>query len=83
MTTLLEAKEFYGLELREEPDVETIGGYVFGRLGRPAVVGDEVVTAQGRVLRVEELDGLRVAKVRVLPADGGAPALESALGSAA
>lgn len=69
LTTLMEAKEFYDLDL-EEDDVETVGGFVFSALGRPAVVGDEVVTEEGQILRVEEIDGLRVARVRVGPARG-------------
>ena len=69
LTTLMEAKEFYGLDL-EDVDVETVGGFVFSALGRPAVVGDEVVTEDGQVLRVEEIDGLRVARVWVGPARG-------------
>jgi len=40
----------------------TIGGYVLGRLGRRARVGD-TVDVEGRLLRVVALDGLRVAKV--------------------
>ena len=68
LTTLMEAKEFYGLDLDDAEDVETVGGYVFSKLGRPAILGDEVQSAQGQVLRAEELDGLRVARVRVLPA---------------
>lgn len=67
LTTLMEAKEFYGLDLHDD-DVETVGGFVFSALGRPAVVGDEVVTEQGQILRVEEIDGLRVARVWVGPA---------------
>ena len=67
LTTLLEAKEFHHLDLDNDADVETVGGYVFSRLGRPAVVGDEVLAADGHILRTEELDGLRVARVRVLP----------------
>lgn len=46
---------------------DTIGGYVFGELGRRAVVGDEV-QADGHILRVVSLDGLRVARVHLLPA---------------
>lgn len=83
LTTLLEAKEYYDLDLEDDADVETVGGYVFSRLGRPAVVGDEVVTAHGQILRTEELDGLRVARIRVLPANGIAGAAEVISGTAA
>lgn len=69
LTTLVEAKEYSHLDLEDEAiDVETVGGYVFSRLGRPAEIGDEVTAPDARILRVEELDGLRVARVRVLPA---------------
>ena len=83
LTTLLEAREFYDLEFEEDVEVETVGGYVFARLGRPAVVGDEIVTADDHVLRVEELDGLRVARIRVLPSTGGSVFDEALSGSAA
>lgn len=69
LTTLVEAKEYFDLDLGEDVDVETVGGYVFGRLGRPAEIGDEVVAPDRQRLIVEELDGLRVARVRVLPAE--------------
>ncbi|MDQ3513131.1 MAG: CBS domain-containing protein, partial [Chloroflexota bacterium] len=69
MTALVEAREYYGLDVnRDEFGVESVGGFVFSALGRPAVVGDEVLVPSGQTLRVEELDGLRVARVRVLPA---------------
>ncbi len=58
-------------ELAEHLDVElpvdtydTIGGYVFGQLGRLPVVGDEVKFEGGRV-RVLTMDKRRVARVRV------------------
>lgn len=71
LTTLVEAKEYYGLDVNaDEFGVETVGGFVFSSLGRPAVVGDEIKVPSGQQLRVEELDGLRVARVRVLPAPG-------------
>jgi CBS domain containing-hemolysin-like protein len=73
LTTLVEAREYFDLDLNGTLDVETVGGWVFGVLGRPAVVGDEVATPDGRVLRVEELDGLRVARVRLLPPNDGRP----------
>jgi CBS domain containing-hemolysin-like protein len=67
LTTLMEAREFHHLNLEDEHDVETVGGYVFSKLGRPAELGDEVVSTGGHVLRVEEIDGLRVARLRVFP----------------
>jgi CBS domain containing-hemolysin-like protein len=46
----------------DEATYTTIGGYVLGRLGRRARVGD-TIELEGRKIRVEALDGLRVAKV--------------------
>jgi CBS domain containing-hemolysin-like protein len=43
---------------------ETLGGFVMGRLGRIPEVGD-AVDAEGVTMRVEEMDGLRVARLRV------------------
>jgi CBS domain containing-hemolysin-like protein len=61
----VELKERYGLNLvDDETDVETLGGYVFARLGRPGEVGDEVIV-QNRCLRVEEMDNLRIARVSI------------------
>lgn len=42
----------------------TVGGLVLGRLGRRARLGDRV-EVEGRVIRVEALDGLRVARVHL------------------
>ena len=53
-----------------EQDVDTVGGLIFALLGRAPSVGD-VVTAQGYDFAIEELDGLRVARVRVLPPEAG------------
>jgi putative hemolysin len=46
----------------DEATYTTVGGYVLGRLGRRAKVGD-MIDLDGRKLRVESLDGMRVAKV--------------------
>ena len=83
LATLMEANEFYGLDLENDADVETVGGYVFSRLGRSAVVGDAVASTDGHVLRAEELDGLRVARVRVVPANGLPARADVIAGSAA
>ena len=53
--------EQFGLHI-DEATFTTVGGYVLGRLGRRARVGD-AIDVEGRRMRVEALDGLRVAKV--------------------
>jgi CBS domain containing-hemolysin-like protein len=45
-------------------EYDTLGGFIFGKLGRRPVLGD-TVAADGRVLVVEELDGLRVSRARI------------------
>lgn len=52
----------------EEDNYDTIAGYLFGQLGRRPEAGDEVTLSDGRGLRVEVLDGLRIARVRLMPA---------------
>jgi CBS domain containing-hemolysin-like protein len=51
----------FGLHI-DESTYTTIGGYMLGRLGRRARVGD-LIDLEGRKMRVEAIDGLRVAKV--------------------
>ena len=48
----------------ESADFETVGGLVLGALGRAPEVGDEV-NMDGHLLRVDETDGPRVARVVV------------------
>jgi putative hemolysin len=48
----------------------TVGGYVLGRLGRRPQIGD-VVDVEGRRLRVEALDGIRIARVWLSTPGGG------------
>ncbi len=68
LTGLVELRERYEIDLLSEGyDVETLGGYVFFVLGRPAIVGDEVRAPSGQTFVVEEMDGLRVARIRVVP----------------
>jgi len=45
-------------------DFDTIGGLVLGQLGRPPEIGDEVIL-DSYVLRVDEVDGPRVAHLMV------------------
>jgi CBS domain containing-hemolysin-like protein len=68
-----DVNELFGLELDEE-DYHTIGGYLFGILGRRPEIGDEV-EAPGCRLKVEALDGMRVSRLRItieLPAESPA-----------
>jgi putative hemolysin len=64
LVSIDDANEVLGLGIESEAD--TVGGYVFEVLGRKPEVGDEI-RSDGHVMRVEELDGLRIARVRVLP----------------
>ena len=48
-------------------EVDSLGGLVFSELGRKPVVGDEVELDGGYKARVERLDGLRIARVRLIP----------------
>jgi CBS domain containing-hemolysin-like protein len=61
LALVTDINEQFGLHIDEET-YTTIGGYVLGRLGRRARVND-TMEVEGRKMRVEALDGLRVAKV--------------------
>jgi CBS domain containing-hemolysin-like protein len=66
-----DVNEAYGLEISHE-DYLTIGGYVFGQLGRLPQVGDRVTVGDAR-FEVLEMDGLRVDKLRMVK-EGDKPA---------
>jgi CBS domain containing-hemolysin-like protein len=75
-TLIADVNDHLGLELPEE-DFDTIGGYVFGTLGRVPAVGDEVAVPgvdQTLRLRVEEVEERRVTRVRLVRT---APAAEA------
>jgi CBS domain containing-hemolysin-like protein len=63
LVSLTELRERLHLELTDEP-YDTIGGMVFGRLGRVAQVGD-AIEAEGYRLQVTAVDGRRVSQVRI------------------
>jgi putative hemolysin len=58
-----ELNERYGLDVPDE-DYTTVGGFVFGALGRLAVVGDRI-TAGGAVFTVRGMDGRRIDSLTV------------------
>src|SRR5207302_1755587 len=62
LVSLADLREKLGLVLEDEP-YDTVGGLVFGRLGRLAEVGD-AVDVEGYRLQVTGVDGRRVSQVR-------------------
>ena len=62
--SLVDVRSDYALDI-PEGDWNTLGGYVFGTLGRLAHIGDRV-TFPGGELEVVAMDGRRVAAVRVV-----------------
>jgi len=60
---LEEFNERFGRRLPED-EYHTVGGFVFGELGRPAEPGDEV-THDGMVFRVDSVEGQRIDKLTV------------------
>jgi putative hemolysin len=62
-TNIADLNERFGLSVPEQ-DYTTIGGFVFGELGRLPVVGDRV-TAGGAVFTVREMEGRRIETLAV------------------
>jgi CBS domain containing-hemolysin-like protein len=65
LTLIEEINEHFGLSLHDA-HYDTIAGYIIGRLGRLAQVGDAVV-AEGMRFRVISVDGLRIERVSLTP----------------
>ncbi|MGO1538304.1 MAG: hemolysin family protein [Leucobacter sp.] len=68
-----EVREQTGIEIQDDDDYDTIAGFVLRELGRIPDVGDVVEMSDGSTLRVERMDGRRIARLRytgvTLPAD--------------
>src|SRR5213083_1010549 len=67
-----EVNSAFGLELGEQ-DYTTIGGFLFGAIGRLPRPGDQVAV-KGAVFEIVEVEGRRVGAVRVLRRGSGAEA---------
>ncbi|HET7789559.1 MAG TPA: hemolysin family protein [Gemmatimonadales bacterium] len=61
---LRDVSQALSLELLD-PDYTTIGGYLFGRLGRLPKVGDQI-PVPGAVFEVVEMEGRRVGRVKLV-----------------
>jgi CBS domain containing-hemolysin-like protein len=64
LMTLDDVNDSLSLNLQAE-DVDTLGGFVYSMLGRVPVKGDEI-TSDGARLVVEEVEGNRINKVRII-----------------
>ena len=71
LTQIEDVNSFFNLSLRDE-NYDTIAGFVLGRLGRMAKVGD-TVEADGAKLKVEALDGLRIARLSLFQVKPASP----------
>jgi putative hemolysin len=66
LTTLGDFNDAFGTELIDK-NYDTVGGFVMGQLGRIPKLGDSVTVPGAKLhLRVDEMDRLRVAKLRLL-----------------
>lgn len=65
MVRLEEVNEVMGLELLADNGIETLGGFLFERLGEVAEVGD-IVAENHVTLEVTEIEGRRIKKVRIV-----------------
>jgi CBS domain containing-hemolysin-like protein len=71
LTLIEEVNEQLGLNL-QDPDYDTIAGYALGRLGRMPSLHD-TIEGEGVTLRVEEMDGLRIARLSLRRKEGPTP----------
>lgn len=61
-----EVRERVGLDVPDDANYETLGGFVMARLGRVPAVGDEMAV-DGGTIRVLRMDGRRVDRIRFRP----------------
>jgi len=70
-TEIKDVNEWYGLAL-DDTDYTTIGGLLFGTLGRLPKVGDQIAF-QDATFEIVEMEGRRVGKVRVTKGSSTTP----------
>lgn len=63
-----ELLEQTGIDVPEDDEYDTVAGYVLTELGRIPSQGDEVSLPDGATLRVERMEGRRIARLRFLTA---------------
>lgn len=63
-----ELLEQTGIDVPEDDEYDTVAGYVLSELGRIPEQGDEAKLPDGATLRVERMEGRRIARLRFLTA---------------
>jgi CBS domain containing-hemolysin-like protein len=77
LTPIEEVNEYFGTEM-SDPNYDTIAGYVLGRLGRMAQIGDTVENPKDKILlKVEAMDGLRIARISLRKVETGVKPAEA------
>lgn len=66
LLSIVEVNEQFGTSIEDEY-YNSLGGFVFGQLGRKPELGDEV-RANGHLFRVAELDGVRIDRIEIFKA---------------
>ncbi|MDD2585617.1 MAG: hemolysin family protein [Syntrophomonadaceae bacterium] len=61
-----DATEIFSLPLDDEEQYNTLAGYILGKLGKRPREGD-TVTINDIKLKVEKMDGMRIARIRLYP----------------
>ena len=61
-----ELEQKLAITVPKDGNYETVAGFMMKKLGRVAIVGDEVVI-DGGVLKVERMDGKRVDRIKFIP----------------
>lgn len=70
--TIEEVAELFSTQIDDQEDVDTVGGYVYQRLGKIPQVGDVVVTDHLRI-EVSSILGRRLRKLRISRANASTP----------
>ena len=69
LMSIQQVNDQFGTDI-DDPFYNSIGGFVFGQIGRRPAVGDEVAV-NGHVFRIAELDGLRIDRIDLEPPPAG------------
>ncbi len=73
-TLIDDVNDALGCRIPDDEDVDTIGGYVCGQLGRIPAVGEELkLPEMGLTMTVQAADGRRIVELKVRRSEGAAP----------